>query len=261
VAVLLCGCGKQTSPSVFVDPALATLVPSDTTFIAGARVQQITHTPFYERFVASRKLPLIEAFARESGIDPRKDLWEVLIPTDGKTTWVMLRGKFTEMGMEPRVNREGAQRLRYKGYTILGDEQMAVLFLNPTTAIAAPEPALRAIIDNRDKGTGIPRWLQDRIRKIPSTNQFWFAGRQSIGDVTGAIDLRSGVNGEILITADSEGDAQKLKAALLGPSKGSGITAGSEGAKLNVNVAAPPERMEEVVERAIAWVREWRRPD
>ena len=126
-----------------------------------------------------------------------------MIPSDGTTTWVMLRGKFAEMGMEPRVNREGAQRLGYKGYTMLGDERMAVLFLNPTTAVAASAAGTTPHHRQPRAGTGIPAWLQAQINNIPSTNQAWFAGvLPEIGQIAGGLDFRSG--GDVRLTADAK---------------------------------------------------------
>ena len=223
---VIAGCRRQPSPTVFVDPALATLIPADTVFVAGVRVEQLQGTPVYQRYVSTGKLRLVENFTRETGIDVRKSVWEVVIPSDGNTTWTMLRGKFADMGMEPRVNREGAERLGYKGYTMLGDHRMAVLFLNPTTAVAAPPIGLRNIIDNRDTGTGMPARLNAQVNAIPATNQLWFAGRPPtwmphqllahMKEMSGGADLRSGVKAQMQATAQSPASAQQLRTALFG---------------------------------------------
>jgi hypothetical protein len=266
-------CRKQPAPTVFVDPALATLVPVDAVFIAGIRVQQLQDTPAYQRYISAKKLPVVESFARKTGMDPRKNLWEVVIPSDGNSTWVMLRGKFAEMGMEPRVEREGAQRLGYKGYTLLGDARMAVLFLNPTTAIAAPPAALRGIIDNRDKGTGIPAWLNARVNTVSSTNQVWFAGKpggwmprqlaQHIDALSGGADFRSGMVARIVAYTHSDSDAHELRAdlnrlvanaRLLVPENTrrrlrlyDGIQIGIEGSILRVTVQVPSDLLDDAV--------------
>lgn len=113
--------------------------------------------------------------------------------------------------MEPRVNKDSARRFSYKGYTILGDEHMAVLFLNPTTAVAATPSGLRRIIDNRDTGAGIPAALQARINEISSSNQAWFAGMlEDIGQIAGGIDFRSGANAQLTANATTEFEAQKF---------------------------------------------------
>jgi hypothetical protein len=89
--VALAGCRPKPAPIVLVDPALAILVPPDAVLLAGVRMKQL----------------------RESGIDPRKDVWELLITSDGKDTVVMARGKFSELGMEPKLEREGVRRFAY----------------------------------------------------------------------------------------------------------------------------------------------------
>jgi hypothetical protein len=261
--IILCGCKREPAANVFVDPALATLVPPDAVFVAGVRIQQLQATPIYQRYILTRRIPLIEQFARESGIDPLKDMWEVLVADDGTTTWVMLRGKFTEMGMEPRINREGVQRLGYKGYTMLGDERRAVLFLNPTTAAAASAKALRRIIDNRDKATGMPEWLRKKVETIPSTNQLWFAGKPdwrfglseqlvaSVEAVSGGVDFRTGLNAHIAAAAKSEDDARKIADMLARGRFSNRIHVQNKHASVEVRVAIPDNLLDDFIRPVI----------
>jgi hypothetical protein len=264
ISIVLCGCSRQSSPTVFVDPALATLVSPDAVFIAGIRVQQVQATPFYERYIRSGKIPAAEEFAVQTGLDVHKDLWEVLIAFDGSNRWVMLRGKFTEMGMEPRINKAGAGRMGYKGYTMLGDESMAVVFLNPTTAVAASVSGLRKIIDNRDKTTGIPARLSEKITSISSKNQVWFAGDLSklgaMGEIVGGIDFRSGMEGYINLTAKSAGDARRLLDAVGQPE---GIKVQNDGSAVALTFGLPIDRVDTLVDliRRLALEAGWRRRD
>lgn len=282
--LLLAACRRQPSSTVFVDPALATLVPADTVFIAGARVQQLQSTPFYQRYVLQGKLLPAEKFARETGIDIHKDVWEVLIPFDGKTFTVMLRGKFAEMGLEPRLGREGAQRMGYKGYTILGDEERAVIFLNPTTAIAGSTPALKRVVDGRNTTSGIPARLSNRIQSIAATNQAWFVGSlpvqtpkvgslempaqllRSVDLITGVFDLRSGVQAHISAISRSDADAKRVSEALqalIGFTRLSTpgdrselfrlydrIEVQNAGSTVHVRANVPPDLLEQVIQRA-----------
>ena len=99
----------------------------------------------------------LDDFQKETGLDPRKDLWEFLIAGDGKQTLVFCRGKFTEFGLEPKLNRPGIKRMSYKGMLMLGNEETAVLFANASVAVAGPTPQLRTLVDNRDNSNnGIP---------------------------------------------------------------------------------------------------------
>ncbi|MEJ7605513.1 MAG: hypothetical protein WKF37_04445 [Bryobacteraceae bacterium] len=144
-------------------------------------MEQLRQTPIFRKYVMPGRLPAEEQFRRATGVDIRSDIWEILVTHNSNDGVVMLRGKFTEMGMEPKLQREGVQRLGYKGYTMLGDERNAVAFLNPTTAIAGRTPALRQVIDRRNDAAGVPKVLAEKIRQIPSSNQVWFAGDGSGG--------------------------------------------------------------------------------
>ena len=273
-ALIVTGCRREPAANVFVDPALATLVPGDTVFVAGARVEQLRQTPFYRQYLAPGKIAAVERFARESGVEIRKNLWEVLIPYNGRDWFVMLRGRFAEMGMEPRIQREGARRLGYKGYTILGDERMAVLFLNPTTAVAGPLAALQRLLDFRDRSGGMPTALAAKLRSVASSNQVFFAGDASVlrsvslvdlpaGIVAGGVDLREGLSARITAETASNAHAERLRQAVrawLGtarlntPENGrellrvyDGIRVESDRARVDLHVDLPVDLLDELL--------------
>ncbi|HMF77560.1 MAG TPA: hypothetical protein VK604_18020 [Bryobacteraceae bacterium] len=175
--LMLAACRPKPSPTIVIDPALITLVPADTIFLAGARMDPIRSTEVYKKYVLNQKIGMLDEFTKKTGLDPRSDLWEFLIAGNGKETIVMARGHFSEMGLEPKLNIEGAQRFTYKGFTLLGDEAGAVVFTNSSTAIAGPTKALRRLIDHRSQpDSGAPKWLTARAAAIPSTSQIWFVG-------------------------------------------------------------------------------------
>jgi hypothetical protein len=177
IAIFLTGCGKESSPTVFVDPALAVLVPPDTIFLAGVRVQKMAQTQFWRDYVQKGRVPMMANFQKKTGLNPEKDLWEILVASSTKEALVLVRGKFSDMGMEPKLQLEGAKRMSYKGFTLIGDEKAAVLFLNPSTAAAGPTPSLHKLVDNRGNVVGVPAALNQRIQKISSANQAWFAAQ------------------------------------------------------------------------------------
>ncbi len=175
--LLLAGCRPKPSPTILIDPALITLVPADTIFLAGARMEPIRATEVYKKYVQDKKIDTLDEFTKKTGLDPRADLWEFLIAGNGKDTMVMARGHFAEMGLEPKLDIEGAQRFTYKGFTLLGDEARAVVFTNSSTAIAGSTAVLRRLIDHRTQpDAGAPKWLTERAAAIPSSNQIWFVG-------------------------------------------------------------------------------------
>jgi hypothetical protein len=174
VLVVFCGaCQRSPSPSVFVDPALAVLIPQGTTLLAGIRMERLRETSFYREFAG--EAITLHSFLRRTGLDAETDIWEYLIASDGTRTVTLMRGKFSEMGLEPRSNKPGAQRISRAGVTIIGDERGAVGFLNPTTAIAGSLDAVVLATGGRHESTGVPQPLGKLIAEIASKNTLWFA--------------------------------------------------------------------------------------
>lgn len=199
-ALLLGACRPKPSATIVPDAALIPLVPADTTSLAGIRVAELKKTPVYQKLLAENKLPQLDAFKRETGIDLRKDIWDIIIASNGKSAISLVRGQFTEggiagSGMEPQLEKKGITRFGYRGYTLAGDDRIAVTFFNSSVAVAGPTPSVKAVIDARDGSKGKPpEWLIERVRQIPSTNQAWLvsgAGWQGTLPEIGGLSLKS----------------------------------------------------------------------
>ncbi|MCU1340083.1 MAG: hypothetical protein JWO19_5664 [Bryobacterales bacterium] len=225
----------KTPPGPKIDPALAALIPPDTILLAGARLDQLQKTPIYQKYLANRPVPVIDDFPKQIGLQVRReDLWELLLISDGKQSVVLGRGKFANEA-EPRIERPGATRFGYKGYTLVGDEREAVLLVSPTVIGVGPTAALRSLIDNKGKGNGPPLALAEQIKVMPAEAVFWAVyggGLRSLpfdlpGDMANInkiiasiqsgsayLDLRMGVNGLATGTCSSEQDAKSLYDAL-----------------------------------------------
>ncbi|MCS7315510.1 MAG: hypothetical protein NZ554_08565, partial [Bryobacteraceae bacterium] len=170
VAAAVLGCRSAERSQLYVDPALAALVSPEAVMVAGARVESLRGTALYKRWVAGRRVPVLDELAARLGLDPRKDLWELVVASEGGHTVALARGKFSPMGLEPRM--EGARRTAYKGYTLIGDERASVVFMNSTTAATGPAAALRALIDRRGRGKGVSPLIQ-QARALPAGTQIW----------------------------------------------------------------------------------------
>jgi hypothetical protein len=235
----LAGCRRSRDAGmVFVDPALLTLVPPGTTALAGIRVDTLTKTPLYQKRLAQSSLPGIGEFVEATGVDPRRDIWQVLAAMDGKSTVIMIRGKFSEGGIEPRLKIPGASRTSHKGYTITGSETFGVAFLNPTTAVAGRPEAVKAVLDNRERSGPSPA-LMGQLRTIPHATHMWVvlnggfplprsggaregnwaniekfaAGLQSL---TASADFSNGLTVRLHGVATGEQEAKQLAAAMKG---------------------------------------------
>jgi hypothetical protein len=168
-------CQKRESSATRVDPALATLIPSDTAILVGAKLDRLRQTPTYQKHFSQMSMPRLDDFAKETGLDPRRDVWDVLFCSNGSNSGVlMLRGKFAPGELEPKLEREGAARTRYKSYSLFGDERNSVFFMNASTALAGTTAALKGIIDSLDRPSpGIPATLRPLVDAVPNGSQFW----------------------------------------------------------------------------------------
>src|SRR5580658_6529672 len=143
-----CSTAPPAGPKI--DPALAGLIPSDTVMLAGTRVEALEKTPVYQKFLAHRSLPQIDDFAKRTGVNPQKDLWELLYVSNGKSGAVIGRGMFSDEG-EPRLQKRGDNRFGYKGFSIVGNELTGILLIGPTVLAIGDTDELRAMVDAHDK--------------------------------------------------------------------------------------------------------------
>jgi hypothetical protein len=230
--IILVGCTPKLPPGPKIDLALATLIPDDTTLLVGTRLEALARTPVYQKYLADRKFPQVEEFAKQTGLDPQKDLWELLFVSDGKNNVLLGRGKFANE-MEPRLEKGGAKRFGYKGYNLIGDEKAAVVFISSTTAAMGATDSLRFLLDQRGTSKGPPAALAALMKDIPVDAQFWavytggpvdlgFTG--NLGNInklvssiqTGSVyfDLRTGLNGVAVGECSTNQDAEDVQGAL-----------------------------------------------
>jgi hypothetical protein len=239
IRILLCAllavfvsCARKSSVGPKIDPALATLIPDDTTLVVGTRLEALERTPVYQKYLADRKFPQVEEFAKQTGLDPKKDLWELLFVSDGKNNVLLGRGKFANE-MEPRLETEGAKRFGYKGYTLVGNEKTAVVFFSSSTAAIGPTDSLKFLLDQRGTSKGPPATLAALMKDIPSDAQFWAAyaggpvdlgfkgnmanfGKLINSIETGSVyfDLRTGLSGVALGECSTDASAEEVQGAL-----------------------------------------------
>jgi len=171
--LLLASCSTGAPDHVPIDPALSTLVAPDTVLLAGIRVDDLQSSAGFESLLAATAPESLWQLIEDTQLDAAKDLWEILYASNGTDGVLMARGRFSESGLEPRFDREGARRMPYRGYMMIGDENQAVLFMNATTALMAATSVLESIVDSRGSYRGIPDELAARINSIEPDSQVW----------------------------------------------------------------------------------------
>jgi hypothetical protein len=230
----LVACGRKPDAGVKVDPALVTLAPPDTVFMAGARIEALLKTRVYQTYFAGRQLPQIEDFTRRTGLDARKDLWELLFVSNGSQGVLLGRGRFADE-TETKLEKEGGRRFVYKGLNLIGDERSAVMFISPSTAAVGEIDALHSLADERGKSNGAPAPLAALLKQIPAEAQMWaaftggrvnlpFEDKSNLANLnklfastergTMYFDLRTGVSGVAEATCSSNESAQQVQGAL-----------------------------------------------
>ena len=165
IAVLIPACGSDSGR---MDPLLAQLVPADAVSLFGARMDQIKTTPLYQKLIAQKKLLQFDEFAAETGFDPRRDVRELVVASNGKETIVLARGNFH------LSNIQGVAKSNYKGYTLYTRDQAGYSLLDSSTAVAGSLPELRAALDQYKSGNrAATAALLGRAQAIPGQYQVW----------------------------------------------------------------------------------------
>ena len=236
VALLLGGCSrKPTETSVFVDPQFAALVPPDTTLLVGLRVENLVKTPIYQKYLSGGRIGIIDKFARGTGINPEKSLWNLLLVSNGRDSFVLGRGKFADELMAPDFSKRGVARFGYRGMTMFGDEQQAMLLVNSSTIAMGDTPTLRGLVDGRTSFRGLPERLNTLAKEVPHEAQFWGAytggpmdlplsgNLENVNKVLGLVgngifyfDVSQGVTGTITGVAANPQNAQQAHDGLVG---------------------------------------------
>lgn len=184
---------RKTIPkqSVRVYPALATSIPADTKILVGFQIEKLKQTRLYQKLVDERKLPAIDRFAQETGIDLRKNIYEIVFASNGRDTIVLASGKFAELSsstgqstseLRPQAQIQGERMVAmpYKGLTLIGNPNAAACFLNNATVMAGPTEVLKRVIDLKEKSPMPPLDLLNAARELPNEDQFWLVSTLGI---------------------------------------------------------------------------------
>ena len=174
---LLSGCKHREAVHARVDGALAPLLPGDTVAIACLRLDRLKGTQFYANYVAGKQIKLLEEFAGKTGLDPRENIWELVFSTNGRTSYVFIRGKFGgEFGFEPDFKAPGLVRSDYKGHYLIYIGDSGVVYMNSGAAVAGRVDDLKHLVDGFDNPNRTsPQAILDLVDTLPGASHFWAA--------------------------------------------------------------------------------------
>jgi len=237
--MLLVSCRSGSGNSIRIDPALSALVPADTVYLLGADMDRLSRTPAWRK-LETLALPDLNRFTQATGLDPRRDIREVLVCSNGTGAVTLLRGSFRESDLASRLRSHGAASLSYRGHTLYTSDRAAVAFLDSSTAAAGTTASVEGAIDTHDRGgNGLPVTLQSLVQTIPGRDQLWLvrAGGapgmrfgendesrlgsivqmlRGIRTIVVGIDFSNGLDFSAQVRCDNDSDAAHIHDALRG---------------------------------------------
>jgi hypothetical protein len=176
VATFSQSCACKPSTGVFIEPKLRRLVPPDTKFIVGIRLDKIREVPLYKKLSEQMNVQQrLQLFSERTGLNIEKDLSQLLLVSNGTDQLVLAHGRFASAEIEPRLGELGKRKTKYKEHTLIGDLQASIALLNPGIAAAGTQQNLRRLIDNSDSYSDLPPELAKRLEELPAADQIFAA--------------------------------------------------------------------------------------
>ncbi len=238
-ALTLAACDSGRIGAVRIDPSLQSLVPGNTTMLAGADIDSLRNTAFYQRAIRVADADGLDSLTRLTGIDPRKDVHEVLTCSDGKTAVVLADGRWDNNAVQQHLASNGAARSDFHGRALYTAGASAVWFPRSRFAAAGATDAVKQLISAQDGEHGVPDAFRDKLNVVPEGSQFWLAyigspaalapqtpQGSTLGNILEMVrgvnglalglDLRTGLHLDAQVTCNAEDDARRVRDALRG---------------------------------------------
>jgi hypothetical protein len=165
---------------VTVDPAFRTLIPPDTSTLSGMEWDALKASPFYQRHQHDLNIPAFNAAVEHMGINPLRDLSNLLVASNATDYLFMERGRFNADDLQKRIVSGGARETTYKGHKVLGNATGAMVFFK-SVALEGDDAAVRRAIDLESAGEGeVPEELAERLRTLDKRDQIWTVSRAGL---------------------------------------------------------------------------------
>jgi hypothetical protein len=210
------------------DPALLNLVMPDAKVLAGINVQKAKTTQFGQFLLT--QMPVgdpVNGFIASTGFDPRQDLTEVLIASNGaakSTGLVLARGTFNPAQIAAALAKDGQHTSQiFNGAQLItsttAGENGAVAFLSGTIAVAGDVASVKGAIERSSGNNAIDPGLAAKVAGY-STTDAWSvtiapidlvgAGSPANNPLGGALKSIQQASGSIMLSSPVEISAQAL---------------------------------------------------
>lgn len=234
-AVLLGGCAKKgEKAAVALDAEIARMVPHDTIGLAAIDMDAVRKSPLYQKHVSA--LPELELAVAAIGLDPRKDVSQLVVTTDGKRMLAIARGTFDRDKLAEKIAGLGAAKSESNGWVLFTRGGRAAGFPSATIAVAGSTEGVNAAMTRGAQNAGLPPHLEKLARGVPAGTAMWgvhwgavttplpqTGNLANLNKLLGAMDTvvawaKAGEDLEFSITGDTadEASAKKLQAQIKG---------------------------------------------
>ncbi len=167
---ILCGCPGAQKKNLAIHADLERSVPSGATTLIGVKLTAIAPTEFYRTTVAPLIAPMLAEFSKQSGVDPAKDIDEILIVLRGESEPLLLaRGKWDAAALEAKLTANGFQTSSGSAPRIHTRDKLSISF--PRAGVIAAGPP--AILVDSAKQSGVPPALSPLVDSIGPGAQIW----------------------------------------------------------------------------------------
>jgi hypothetical protein len=222
----LLGAFAGTLPAA--DPQLMKLVMPDVKVMSDVNVAQAKLSPFGQFLLSQMESVRLQQFAAQTGFDPRQDLTELLLVSNGvpgaANSLVLASGVFNPVTIAAAAQAAGAASETYKGVTILDNSAKTegVALLNGTIMIAGSVVNVKAAIDRQTApAAALPASLATEANLLSLTQDAWAISTVSPASLIPAGAQKSPPIGGMAVPANV---LQQVQSGYVGVKFGSNVT-------------------------------------
>jgi hypothetical protein len=198
------------------DPGLLSLVMPDAKVVSGIQADQTRNSLFGQYLLSHLQASdaNLNNFIAQTGFDPRKDVSEIILASNGDSNTpqrqglMLIKGVFDVSRMTAAAQANGGTITTFGGMDIVtypaqNKQQIAhaIAFLDPSTAVLGDVPSVETAIQQRKTNAPPSSSLLDKVAQVSINNDFWFVTLAPISQFAGALpnpNLSSALNGNVL---------------------------------------------------------------
>ena len=136
--IAIASCSGPSPNGIVVPREFTPFISADASMILGADLESLRSSPLYAKYKGELNFPVLDQFTREFGVDPRRDLNQLLYVAEEKKQYLLARGVFRVPELEEKLRKKGLKRNAYKGFALWGDAQNSLALRKGSVALWAP---------------------------------------------------------------------------------------------------------------------------